>query len=104
MSTPHAQRLEALARANTIRRQRARFLADVRAGHRPWRDAFDEDYMSTATIYAVLVAVPNVGRVKATTALRRLGASPTRPLTGLTTREVEMLVTLIPPLGNGPAA
>ena len=62
------QRMEALSRANHIRVRRAQLKRDLKAGRVRIGDLIADppDEVLTAKVYDMLVAVPRLGRVKAT--------------------------------------
>ena len=60
------QRMEALQRANDIRTRRAQLKRDLKAGRQPIDRLLLEppDYLATAKVFDLLLAVPKYGRVK----------------------------------------
>src|ERR1700744_6427660 len=60
------QRMEALQRANDIRTRRAQLKRDLKAGRQPIDRLLMEppDYLTTANVFDLLLAVPQYGRVK----------------------------------------
>ena len=60
------QRMEALQRANDIRTRRAQLKRDLKAGRQPIHELLLEppDYLETAKVFDLLLAVPKYGRVK----------------------------------------
>ncbi len=82
---PARQRPEALERANHIRTQRARLKADLRSGrvsiHRLLLDP--PDYLLTAKLADLLLALPRFGRVKVNKLLTRCRISPSKTFGGL---------------------
>ena len=60
------QRMEALQRANEIRTQRAQLKRDLKAGRVSIHDLLLEppEYVETAKVFDMLLAVPKYGRVK----------------------------------------
>jgi len=61
------QRMEALKRANDIRVRRARLKKDLKDGHVQIEQILSNppEYVSTAKVFDMLMAVPKFGRVKA---------------------------------------
>ena len=60
------QRMEALQRANDIRSRRAQLKRDLKAGRQPIHELLLEppEYLETAKVFDLLLAVPKYGRVK----------------------------------------
>jgi len=60
------QRMEALQRANDIRSRRAQLKRDLKAGRQPIHELLLEppEYLLTAKVFDLLLAVPKYGRVK----------------------------------------
>ena len=60
------QRMEALQRANEIRTRRAQLKRDLKAGRASIHDLLLEppEYVETAKVFDMLLAVPKYGRVK----------------------------------------
>lgn len=95
------QRAEALVRANEVRFYRAQLKAAWRAGKVGGRDAVavllePTELEETWKVYKLLVAIPKVGRVKADKVLRRAGVSPAKTVGGLTSRQREELLRVLP--------
>jgi hypothetical protein len=93
------QRMEALHRANVIREWRAERKRDLKAGRARVTDMLlDVDpRMETMKVYALLLAVPKVGRVKADRVLRRNAISPSKTVGGLSDRQrTELVAALLP--------
>lgn len=92
------QRLEALARANDIRTRRAKLKRDLKAKRAQIRAVLlaPPDYMLTAKVYDVLLAVPKYGRVKANRVLVYCRVSPSKTIGGLTERQRDELVSHLP--------
>ena len=69
------QRMEALKRANDIRVRRARLKKDLKDGHVQIEQILSNppEYVSTAKVFDMLMAVPKFGRVKAARFLRVQG-------------------------------
>lgn len=92
------QRMEALERAHTIRRRRARLKLDVRAARVDVVALLLEtpDWMESMRLYDLLMAMPKVGRVKANRVLRDTGISPSKTLGGLSPRQRSEIVSRLP--------
>jgi hypothetical protein len=90
------QRMEALRRANVIRVRRAQLKRDLKAGAVSIADVLDEppDYVLTAKVYDMLMAVPKLGRVKAMRLLNQCRISQSKTVGGLSERQRAELVTL----------
>jgi hypothetical protein len=90
------QRMDALRRANEIRVRRAQLKKDLKAGHARIQDILREppDYVSTAKVFDMLVAVPKFGRVKATRFLNQCRISQSKTVGGLSDRQRTELVAL----------
>ncbi len=94
---PARQKPEALERANHIRTQRARLKLDLRSGrvsiHRILLDP--PDYLLTAKVADLLLALPRFGRVKVNKLLRQCRISPSKTFGGLSPRQRDELVKLL---------
>jgi hypothetical protein len=90
------QRMEALRRANVIRVRRAQLKRDLKAGAVSIADVLHEppDYVLTAKVYDMLMAVPKLGRVKAMRLLNQCRISQSKTVGGLSERQRAELVTL----------
>jgi hypothetical protein len=90
------QRMEALRRANDIRVRRAQLKKDLKEG----RVQIDEilrqppEYVSTAKVFDILMAVPKFGRVKAARFLNQARISQSKTVGGLSERQRAELVGL----------
>lgn len=83
------QRMEALKRANDVRSRRARLKKDLKAG-RVRIEALLEDppeYLKTAKVVDMLLAVPKYGRVKSNRVLKNCRISPSKTIGGLSERQ-----------------
>ncbi len=90
------QRMEALKRANDIRVRRAQLKKDLKEG-RTQIDAIlldPPEYVSTAKIFDMLMAVPKFGRVKAARLLNQCRISQSKTVGGLSERQRTELVSL----------
>lgn len=90
------QRMEALRRANDIRVKRAKLKRDLKAGRVRVQDILREppDYVGTAKVLDMLMAVPKFGRVKAARFLNQCRISPSKTIAGLSERQRQELVNL----------
>ena len=88
--------MDALRRANEIRVRRAQLKKDLKAGQARIQDILREppDYVSTAKVFDMLVAVPKFGRVKATRFLNQCRISQSKTVGGLSDRQRTELVAL----------
>jgi len=88
--------MDALRRANDIRVRRAQLKKDLKAGRARIQDILREppDYVSTAKVFDMLVAVPKFGRVKATRFLNQCRISQSKTVGGLSDRQRTELVAL----------
>ena len=91
------QRMEALQRANDIRSRRAQLKRDLKAGRQPISELLlnPPDYLLTAKVFDLLLAVPKYGRVKVSKILSQCRISPSKTLGGLSERQRAELVTLM---------
>ena len=82
------QRIDALNRANEIRTLRAQLKRDLKAGRAIATLLLDPpSWLQTAKVFDMLLAVPTVGRVKATKMLDSCRVSPSKTFGGLTDRQ-----------------
>ncbi|MEX2210814.1 MAG: integration host factor, actinobacterial type [Gaiellaceae bacterium] len=90
------QRMDALRRANEIRVRRAQLKKDLKDG----RVKVDEilrrppDYVETAKVFDILMAVPKFGRVKAARFLNTCRISQSKTVGGLSERQRAELIGL----------
>jgi hypothetical protein len=91
------QRMEALARANEIRSRRAQLKRDLKAGRQPIHELLlkPPDYLETAKVFDLLLAVPKYGRVKVNKILTQCRISPSKTIGGLSQRQRAELVELM---------
>jgi len=91
------QRMDALARANHIRTQRAQLKRDLKAGrlsiHKLLLDP--PEYVETAKVFDMMLAVPKYGRVKVNKILTNCRISPSKTIGGLSERQRSELVSLL---------
>jgi hypothetical protein len=89
------QRMDALKRANGIRSARAKLKKDLKAGkaniHALLLDP--PEYVQTAKVFDMLLAVPKYGRVKANRILNQCRISPSKTIGGLSERQRAELVS-----------
>ena len=91
------QRMDALARANEIRSQRARLKRDLKAGRHSIHQLLlnPPEYVETAKVFDMLLAVPKYGRVKVNRILTHCRISPSKTIGGLSERQRAELVSLL---------
>ena len=90
----HAQRMEALNRANDIRTRRAKLKKDLKAKRITIEELLSNppDYILTAKVFDMLLAVPKYGRVKVNKALATCRISPSKTIGGLSERQRKELL------------
>jgi hypothetical protein len=92
-----AQRMDALQRANQIRTRRAQLKRDLKAGrvsiHALLLDP--PEWIETAKVLDMLLAVPKYGRVKANKILTMCRISPSKTIGGLSQRQRTELVGML---------
>jgi hypothetical protein len=90
------QRMEALKRANDIRVKRAQLKKDLKDGRvQIERVLLDPpDWVETAKVFDMLMAVPKLGRVKAARLLNSCRISQSKTVGGLSERQRAELVSL----------
>ena len=81
--------MDALNRANDVRTHRAQLKRDLKAGRVSLSHLLlhPPPYLETAKVFDLLLALPKVGRVKATKILNDCRISPSKTLGGLTERQ-----------------
>ena len=91
------QRMEALQRANEIRTKRAQLKRDLKAGRYSIHSLLLEppEYVGTAKVVDMLLAVPKYGRVKVDKILRQCKISPSKTVGGLSERQRNELVSML---------
>jgi hypothetical protein len=104
-STPERslnQRMDALQRANEVRSQRAALKRDLKSG----RQSIDRllmdppEWLETAKVMDMLLAVPKYGRVRAGKILQQCRISASKTIGGLTPRQrAELVQSLRSPRG-----
>jgi hypothetical protein len=97
------QRLEALQRANLIRTRRAQLKDGLRQGQISIHAVLEDppEYLLTAKVFDVLMAVPKFGLVRTNRVLERCRVSPSKTLAGLTPRQRRELVDQLKVSGSG---
>jgi len=91
------QRMDALQRANEIRTRRAQLKRDLKGGRVSIHDLLKNppDYLETAKVFDMLLAVPKYGRVKVNKILVTCRISPSKTIGGLSERQRNELVSLL---------
>ena len=89
--------MDALQRANQIRTRRAQLKRDLKAGRTKIHDLLlsPPDYLETAKVFDMLLAVPKYGRVKVNKILVQCRISPSKTIGGLSERQRTELVVLL---------
>jgi hypothetical protein len=90
------QRMEALKRANDIRVRRAQLKKDLKEGIAQIDVVLLDppEYVSTAKVFDMLIAVPKFGRVKAARLLNQCRISQSKTVGGLSERQRTELISL----------
>jgi hypothetical protein len=90
------QRMDALKRANDVRVKRARLKKDLKEGSVRIEQILDDppEYVSTAKVIDILMAVPKFGRVKAARFLNTCRISQSKTVGGLSDRQRTELIGL----------
>jgi hypothetical protein len=88
--------MEALARANDIRVRRAQLKKDLKDGQAQIESILLDppEYVSTAKVFDMLMAVPKLGRVKAGRFLNQCRISQSKTVGGLSDRQRQELIGL----------
>ena len=91
------QRMDALRRANDIRSRRAQLKKDLKSGRVQIRDVIADppEYVMTAKVFDMLLAVPKYGKVKATRFINHCRISQGKTVGGLSERQRNELVDLL---------
>jgi len=89
--------MDALARANEIRVKRAALKRDLKAGRRSIHTLLLDppEYVETAKVFDMLLAVPKYGRVKVNKILAHCRIAPSKTIGGLSERQRSELVSLL---------
>ena len=92
-----AQRMDALKRANEIRTERAKLKRELKAGRMQIHGLLlgPPDYLLTAKVFDLLLAVPKYGRVKVNRILTHCRISPSKTIGGLSERQRNELVSYL---------
>jgi hypothetical protein len=90
------QRMEALKRANDIRVRRAQLKKDLKDARVQIEDILLDppEWVETAKVFDMLMAVPKLGRVKAARLLNSCRISQSKTVGGLSERQRTELVSL----------
>ena|SRR5437762_8401527 len=90
------QRMEALKRANDIRVRRAKLKKDLKTGSVRIEQILSNppEFVSTAKVFDILMAVPKFGRVKASRFLNQCRISQSKTVGGLSERQRAELIGL----------
>ncbi|HET7574327.1 MAG TPA: integration host factor, actinobacterial type [Solirubrobacterales bacterium] len=88
------QRMEALKRANDIRTARAKLKKDLKASRASIQAILLDppEYVLTAKVFDMLLAVPKYGRVKTNRILNQCRISPSKTIGGLSERQRAELI------------
>lgn len=91
------QRLDALNRANDIRTRRAKLKKDLKAERASIHTLLLDppEFILTAKVFDMLLAVPKYGRVKVNKVLTQCRVSPSKTLGGMSERQRNELVRLL---------
>ena len=89
------QRMDALGKANAIRTRRAQLKRDLKAGRASIHKLLLQppEWVETAKVFDMLLAVPKYGRVKANKVLNQCRISPSKTIGGLSQRQRDELVS-----------
>ena len=91
------QRMDALARANEIRIRRAQLKRDLKSGRLSIHALLlsPPEYVETAKVFDMLLAVPKYGRVKVNKILVNCRIAPSKTIGGLSERQRNELISLL---------
>ena len=91
------QRMDALRRANEIRTRRASLKRDLKAGRTQIHGLLLDppEFLQTAKVFDLLLAVPKYGRVKVNRILNVCRISPSKTIGGLSQRQRNELVSYL---------
>ena len=89
--------MDALQRANDIRTRRAQLKHDLKGGRHSIHDLLLDppEYVETAKVFDMLLAVPKYGRVKVNKVLQQCRISPSKTIGGLSQRQRTELVSML---------
>ena len=93
----HDRRMTALSQANQVRGSRAKLKQDLREGTARLEQilATGADYLASAEVFDLLVAVPKIGPVKADYLLTLARISPSKTVGALSERQRARLIELL---------
>jgi hypothetical protein len=88
----------ALKRANDIRTARQRLKRALKTGRASIVDVLSDppDYVQTAKVFDLLLAVPDMGRIRTNRLLTSVGIEPAKTLGGLSARQRATLISALP--------
>jgi hypothetical protein len=91
------QRMDALGKANEIRTRRAQLKRDLKSGRMSIHKLLLQppEWIETAKVLDMLLAVPKYGRVKANKILTQCRISPSKTIGGLSERQRTELVQML---------
>ncbi|HVE68770.1 MAG TPA: integration host factor, actinobacterial type [Solirubrobacteraceae bacterium] len=91
------QRMDALSKANEIRTRRAQLKRDLKGGRASIHNLLlkPPEWIETAKVLDMLLAVPKYGRVKANKILTQCRISPSKTIGGLSERQRTELVQML---------
>jgi hypothetical protein len=91
------QRMDALQKANHIRTRRAQLKRDLKASRVSIHTLLLDppEFLETAKVFDMLLAVPKYGRVKANKILQTCRISPSKTIGGLSDRQRAELVGML---------
>ena len=89
--------MDALKRANDVRVRRAKLKKDLKGGKTSIQSLLLDppEYVETAKVFDMLLAVPKYGRVKTNRILNMCRISPSKTIGGLSERQRTELVSLL---------
>ena len=89
--------MDALQRANAIRTRRAQLKKDLKGGRASIHGLLLDppEFVETAKVFDMLLAVPKYGRVKANKVLQQCRISPSKTIGGLSERQRSELVSML---------
>ncbi len=89
--------MRALERANQIRTRRAQLKRDLKAGKVKIEALLLDppDWIASAKVFDMILAVPKYGRVKANRVLNHCRISPSKTISGLSERQRAELVAML---------
>jgi len=89
--------MRALRRANDIRTRRAQLKRDLKAGKTQVETLLHDppDWVMSAKVFDMILAVPKYGRVKANKILGQCRISPSKTIGGLSQRQRAELVQML---------